>query len=60
MDCRPFNTDCIIIDGADAKRTKLVGGNRRPHSSKVAGGEPRGCRAIGAASSHPPSSAQDQ
>ena len=39
--CLPFQdcTDCILLDGADAKRTRVVGGSRRSHSSKGAGGE---------------------
>ena len=31
--------------GADAKRTKVVGGNRRRHSREDAGGAEIGCRA---------------
>jgi hypothetical protein len=36
------------LDGADAKRTKVVGGNKRSHHRKGAAGEKIGCRAVGA------------
>jgi len=32
-------SDRILLDGADAKRTRVVGGNGRSHSREDAGGE---------------------